>query len=152
MRDRNLYIIALLNLQVGLHASHERIVAQKHLSIQMLPRRTGIDALRNKLRITLLRKAALLGKLSQQTIDGQPRRRWHQPHAGSITTPCPISRAGDDPGADGIEHHVPRQLEQVGLAIDQNRLKAPLKQMSHALMSPVAGLGKHPVELTHAFG
>lgn len=54
--------------------------------------------------------------------------------------------------ADRIEHHIPSQFQQVGLAVHQDRLIATLEQVPGASMAAVAPLRIDPVQLPHALG
>jgi hypothetical protein len=70
VRNWDLYVVTLIGFQAGLHALHKRIITQKNLPFEMHPGRVCVGSILDKLRIPLLREAALSGKLRQQAIDG----------------------------------------------------------------------------------
>lgn len=143
MCQRNLHII-LAYFDVHLHPLHELIVPEEYLALEIFPRRSGLDSFRHKLRVTRLRHAAPLGELGQQTVNGQPRRCLFQPYARTVTAPWPDLRLLNYPVTNWIEHDVTRQFQQIGVAVHQNGLEASLKQMPHASMAAIAGLGVTP--------
>ena len=73
LRKGDLHIVSA-GLDMRLHAIYKLFVAQKYLSLEVSPGRIYLDALGYKLRIALLRQAALFSETRQQSINCEPRR------------------------------------------------------------------------------
>jgi hypothetical protein len=52
--------------------------------------------------------------------------------------------------ADGIEHDVTHQLEQMGVALDENTAESAVEEMALEAVSPIEPLGVDTVESLHA--
>jgi hypothetical protein len=65
----------------------------------------------------------------------------------------PFPHAGQaDARTHRVQHHIPRQLQQVRLPLDHDGLEALLKHMSDAEMASVEALQLHPVQVPYVSG
>jgi hypothetical protein len=51
-----------------------------------------------------------------------------------------------------MKNDVPRQFQEIGIAINQNRLVALLKDVAHMSMVPIEALRVDSIQLPHTFG
>ncbi len=78
-------------------------------------------------------------------------------HSGALSSPAVARKLlhGQSPGdatrpaRTGLQDQVAGDLEQVSLALDEDRLEAPLEDVSVAAVTPVEVLGEIAVELPH---
>lgn len=57
-----------------------------------------------------------------------------------MTAPFPISSSRNESGADGVEHDVPADFQQIGVPFYQRREEASLENVSGARMTPIEAL------------
>jgi hypothetical protein len=69
-----------------------------------------------------------------------------------MAAPGPLARIATEPRPHGVEHHIARELHEVGVGFDQDRLVAPLEDVPDTSVASIRGLGVHPVQLSHAPG
>jgi hypothetical protein len=110
-----------------LHAFDELLGAQVDLTLERLPWTGGADAFGDETPVASHRCGPLFGKHPQHRVGLQPPGRRHLSHHRAVAAPGPIARRRHHPCANRIQHHVPRQLQQVAVALYQNRLGSPLK-------------------------
>jgi len=67
-----------------------------------------------------------------------------------MTAPRPVRRILAQAGANRIEHDIARELHEVGVRLHEDRLVAPLKNVTDAAIAAIDRLRIHPVELPHA--
>lgn len=108
---------------------HERLAAKKHLMAQPFPHARFPHPLANEGSVTGLRPRPLLAELAEQPVGLQPWRGGLLSNHRPIAAPRPIARVPDHPGAHGVQHHVPRKLQKVGVALDENGLEPTLEEV-----------------------
>jgi len=118
-----LHITALSLVCRSLHGLNESLIAQKHLSFQLLPRRRRLDAFGHKACVASLRDGSAFGELSEQPGYCQARGPSNQAHACPVTTPLPLIRFLDHARAHRIEHHVTCKFQQIRVAVYQKESK-----------------------------
>lgn len=69
-----------------------------------------------------------------------------------ITAPFPSIWGSNYFCPYGVEEHIPAELEEVVVLIDDDRLESALENMASFLVSPVILLGVDAVEMLHATG
>ena len=72
-------------------------------------------------------------------------------HRG-VAAPRPFTGPSRHARAHRVKHDIAAQFVQVGLLVHEDRLVAPLEQMSDSPVAPVGALGVDTVELAHALG
>lgn len=89
-------------------------------------------------------------ELREEPIGREPGRGLGKAGGGGVGAPGPIAGVAHHPGTDGVEHDVAAELEEVGVALDEDRLEAALEDMARAAMAAVEGLAVDAVEVAHA--
>ena len=67
-----------------------------------------------------------------------------------MTAPRPIHCILAQAGAHRIEHDIPGKLDEVGIRLHEDRLVAPLKNVTDTAIAAIDRLRIHPVQLPHA--
>ena len=75
--------------------------------------------------------------------------RGLEPGGRAVAAPRPVARGRHHAGPDRVPDDVAGDLEEVGLALDEDRLEAPLEDVSVAPVTPVEVLRVVAVELPH---
>jgi hypothetical protein len=133
-------------------ALRERLAAEKDLMAERLPDARLLDSLSDEGGIAGLCGGTLPGELAEDPVGLHPRRRGLLSDHRPIAAPRPVARLRDHRGAHGIEHHIARQLQQIGIPLHQDGLEPTLEEMTHQPMAAIARLGVDAVELTHPLG
>jgi hypothetical protein len=119
---------------------------------QPLPDARLSDTLANEGGVPGLRAWTLLTELGERPVGLQPRGSGllcdHRP----IAAPGSLACRRDHRRAHGIENHISRQFQQVGIPFDQDGFEPPLEDVAHQPMAANARLGVDAVELPHALG
>jgi hypothetical protein len=61
-----------------------------------------------------------------------------------------VFRCLDQRRPNQVQDNIPRQLEQIGVAVDQDALESSLKQVTGAAMAPIRCLRVDTIEMAHA--
>ena len=104
---------------------------------------------RNEALVLALRRGALRAELCQHPVDGE--KGWHRSASGrgAIARPAIAVRLAGDLGAHRVKYHVAAQFEEIGIAIDQDRLEATLQHVTDPAVATVEPLRVDTVELAH---
>ena len=77
------------------------------------------------------------GQLQERPIHFQRFRPAPSPGGGPVVAPWPPACTLDHPRPDGIQDDVARELEEMRLPLDENRLETPLEKMACPSVPPV---------------
>ncbi len=102
-------------------------------------------------RISLSRRMVIFLKLRQDKFGAQPGELIIT-EISVMTAPLVISRRGNHASPDRIQMDVSGQLKQVIVSIDQNRLIAPLKQVSAPILAIIHPARIPEGQVMHPFG
>lgn len=131
-------------------------IAQIHLLAQTLgPQLHPLPSLNQRcIGLSRLAACALIHNITPQQITPhglhiQPVRCRAQTRQRVVAAPRPLGRVVHQLGAHPVQLHVAAHLQQIGIAVDQNGLESPLKQMPHLAMAAVETLGIDTVDMAH---
>jgi hypothetical protein len=85
----------------------------------------------------------------EDTVDGQEVRRVSEAGCRSIATPPVVGWAHRDAGANGVEHDVAADVQQMLVVLDQDRPVPALEDMPTAVVPIVEMARIETVELPH---
>ena len=85
-------------------------------------------------------------EMSEHAPDREEVGRTSEPQHCSTATPRPVDRTRAQPRSDGILDGVPRELEEMGIGLHENRVEAALEQMAVLPVLPVEPLCVRAVE------
>jgi hypothetical protein len=77
-------------------------------------------------------------------------RLLHPADRRVVATPSPFARRPHESGANGVEHDVAGQLEQVRVALDELAVKPALEEVASVVVAPVEPLRVHTVQPVHS--
>jgi hypothetical protein len=149
---------AKLDAGVLAHAVGECFIAQVELvSQRRRPERfvAGLPlsdkACMHSLRSALLgqRLRSLAHQVAVQPMAVEPERGGHLTQVRLAAGPAPSVERFHQAGRDRVAFHIPAQRQQIGVAINQDRLEPPLEPMTDQAMPPVEGLGVDAVRMPH---
>src|SRR6185503_15452804 len=132
------------------HALDELIVAKIDLLPQGIPNARSSAARLHERNVRTSGASTILGELTEHGVHGQPGRGRYQSGCRPITAPAPSPWHLGQAGSYRIEHDVTSDLEQVGVAIDQNGVITPLEYVSGPQMATVEALSVNAIQLPHA--
>jgi len=115
------------------------LTARVNLPIQLLQDTPQANTGAHEIFISALCGPPVLGKLLQQPSGFEPFRYWALLHHRDPRTPRPFSRERYHASPHRIEYDITRQLPEIRIALNQNRLVAPLKNMADTAHGGVIG-------------
>ena len=133
-------------------ALRKRLAAEEDLVAQPLPDARLSDPPANDGGLAVAGAGTLSAELPEQPVGLQPIAGGCLSDHRPVAAPGPGRRLRDHRRAHGIEHHVARQLQQVGVALDQDGLEPTLEEVAHEPVAAIDPLRVDAVELTHPFG
>jgi hypothetical protein len=115
-------------LEQGNQSGEKILSAEQTLALQFLPGCSPAHSCLNKAPVLLLGLHGLAAELAEKPI-GSEKFRPPSPVSRALVARSGIfRRIIDYPGPNRIEHNITTEFEQIGLAIDQDRLEPALKK------------------------
>src|SRR5712692_3662061 len=84
-----------------------------------------------------------VAELREQPVEREEARPPHFSHCRAIAAPPPLERVRAETAANGIQHDVARELDQVMVALHQHRMEPALEEMP---VEPVPVVEPHCIE------
>lgn len=125
-------------------------IAQIQLALQLLPHTGQINASPHMIDIGSNSGLRVGAELSHQPLNLQPGRLRHATQHRVVAAPRPVLGQVADTCPHGVEHHVARQLQQIRLALHDDRFEPALKHMTIPVVGAVVSLGVRSIELAHS--
>jgi hypothetical protein len=139
-------------LDAGLHLHHKTFIPQIHLISEVVPEARRCLGFVHKPGVAFTGLSCCSSKLTQQLLGHEPFWCSHLTHHGCVAAPAPLLWTLDHTSTRQIKNYVPCQFQKIGIAVNQNSLVAPLKDVACMSIMLIEALRLDPIQLTHASG